>query len=454
MEQVAGPAQLTSEKSTRKSSSDPRGEYFNYSPRPTPNAGEALPRTRESEFVERNFACNDRALVALRSKPITITTVQNRNGSMSFRVMGTVRPKSKQRKQHFLNWEDAIATQAAWENERMMNGAAMRPKITRLTQAELAQAEAAVELLRGSGLTLIDAARHAFRTPPPSTPVARSIKLALDAFLAERVTFVGPRRHEGLRITGEQFTRFVGEESAIADVTTANVTAWLKSKGEMKKKSWNNYRNDLFTFFAWCAAKPRCWVVDNPVAPVPKHKIVRAQPERLDIETARELMAYLEDNHPQWCLFFALTLFLGIRPDMQHGEIAKLAKAVERDGAEKYFCNGVLHITGEIAKDRRTRQITVPENVARWINKYPAKPSAICPADWPTYQSIRERFKIPHDGLRHTAISAHVSFHGSFADAASRFGNSESMIRTHYFNQMSKAEAADFYTISPSPRYA
>ena len=392
--------------------------------------------------------------MALRSKPITITTVQNPNGSTSFRVMGTVRPKSRQRKRHFLDWEDAVATQAAWENERMMNAAALRPKITRLTQAELAQAEAAVELLRGSGLTLMDAARHLFRAPPPPEPVARPIKPALAAFLSERRPFVGPRRHEGLRITGEQFTRFVGEERALSDLTTADVTAWLKSKGELKKKSWNNYRNDLFTFFAWCAAKPRGWVIDNPVAPVPKHKIVRGQPERLEVETARELMAYLEQEHPQWCLFFALTLFLGIRPDMAHGEIAKLAQAIGRDGAEKYFSNGVLHITGEIAKDRRTRQIQLPDNVVHWRKKYPATAQSICPADWPTYQSIRERFKIPHDGLRHTAISAHVSLHGSFADAAAQFGNSEAMIRTHYFNQMSKTEAERFYAILPSPSAA
>lgn len=136
----------------------------------------------------------------------------------------------------------------------------------------------------------------------------------------------------------------------MGEVKTAIVSAWLKSKGAMKKKSWNNYRNDLFTFFAWCAAKPRCWVADNPVVPVPKHKIVRGQPERLEVETARQLMAYLETHHPEWCLFFVLTLFLGIRPDMAHGEIAKLASAVRRDGAEKYFRNGVLHVAGEIAK--------------------------------------------------------------------------------------------------------
>jgi hypothetical protein len=56
---------------------------------------------------------------------------------------------------------------------------------------------------------------------------------------------------------------------------------------------------------------------------------------------------------------------------------------------------------------------------------------------------------LPHDGLRHTAISAFVSCHGSFADAAMQFGNSESMIRTHYFNRMTKAEAEAFYAIIP-----
>lgn len=46
----------------------------------------------------------------------------------------------------------------------MATAAGLRPKITRLTQAELSQAEAAVEMLKGSGLSLFDAVRHALRT--------------------------------------------------------------------------------------------------------------------------------------------------------------------------------------------------------------------------------------------------------------------------------------------------
>jgi hypothetical protein len=123
---------------------------------------------------------------------------------------------------------------------------------------------------------------------------------------------------------------------------------------------------------------------------------------------------------PRLVPLFRSDPFSGVRPDMAHGEIAKLAAAVKRDGVERYFRNGVLHISGEIAKDRRTRQIAVPENVTKWIQHYRIAPESICPADWETCQLIRDRFKIPHDGLRHTAILAHVSAHGSFADAAAQ----------------------------------
>ena len=134
---------------------------------------------------------------------------------------------------------------------------------------------------------------------------------------------------------------------------------------------------------------------------------------------------------------------------MANGETRKLAKAIERDGVKNYFCNGVLHISGAVAKDKRSRQTQIPPNVVQWLERYPPTPAAICPGDWLAYAEIRKRFKIPHDGLRQTAISAHVSLHGSFADAASQFGNSETMIRTHYFNRMTKEEAARSTRLCP-----
>jgi len=54
---------------------------------------------------------------------------------------------------------DAAAQQDAWELERVSANAAMRPKITRLTHAQLVEAEACFELLKGGNFTLIDAVR-------------------------------------------------------------------------------------------------------------------------------------------------------------------------------------------------------------------------------------------------------------------------------------------------------
>lgn len=436
-------------------------EYLNYSlkaklagepgPATTPGKeGGELPKLRETSAVEPGSRVPESALVALRSKSVGITPVQNPNGSISYRVMGTIRPKAKQRKKHFANLEDALSTQALWEHERMQHAASVRPKITRLTQAELVQAETAVEFLRDSGFTLMDAARHLIRNTPAAPTETRTIQTAHDAFLIERKPFVGPRHHQSLRTTGEQFIRHVGRDCDLAEITTEEILRWLRSKGKIMKKSWNNYRADLFAFFAWCEGRPRLWLKENPVAPVPQHKIVRSLPQRLEIETVQSLMRFLEENHPDWCVCFVLALFLGIRPDRATGELSKFAAGVARDGVEKFFCNGIVHIPAEVSKDQRPRQTSVPANVVKWFEVYKVTPKSICPDDRSIYQVIRERFKIPHDGLRHTAISAHVSLHGSFAEAASQFGNSESMIRTHYFNRMSKAEAEAFYSVVPS----
>lgn len=384
------------------------------------------------------------------SKPVSLCAVRNRSGSISYRVLGTIAPKSRQRKQHFACLDDALATQAAWKAERLGVKAALRPKITRLTVQQLAQAEAAVELLKDTGLSLIDIARHAFRNPPPATTPKKPGE-AHGEFLADRQPFIGACQHENLRLAGEQFARFVGEDKLLADIATADVRRWLEAKGKVAKKTWNAYRNDLSTFFEWCVAKPRAWILGNPVKPIPQHEVLRSLPERLEIDVAQALMRHLEKNHPEWCLFFAVALFMGVRPDMTNGEMAKLADAVRRDGAKKYLCNGVLHITAEIAKDKRPRQTRIPPNVAAWIERYPVSDDALCPGSWVTYGKIREKFKIPHDGLRHTAISAHVSMHGSFAEAAHEFGNSEQMIRTHYFNRMTKEEARALYAITPTP---
>jgi hypothetical protein len=64
------------------------------------------------------------------------------------------------------------------------------------------------------------------------------------------------------------------------------------------------------------------------------------------------------------------------------------------------------------------------------------------------YAEIRAKWKIPHDGLRHTSISACAALHG-ITEAAVRHGNSEKVCRDNYLSLFSVQDAHAFYDIRP-----
>jgi hypothetical protein len=64
-------------------------------------------------------------------------------------------------------------------------------------------------------------------------------------------------------------------------------------------------------------------------------------------------------------------------------------------------------------------------------------------------QKFRDRFKLTHDVLRHTFISMFVAKVRSIGEAAIQAGNSESIIRKHYFDLKSLSEADEFFGILP-----
>jgi hypothetical protein len=86
--------------------------------------------------------------------------------------------------------------------------------------------------------------------------------------------------------------------------------------------------------------------------------------------------------------------------------------------------------------------------------KYPITAVSVCPGDYKDddFRDIRKKFAIPHDGLRHTAISAFMSSGNSYDLAADQFGNSEGIIKAHYLKRMSKEDADAFFQIMPSAR--
>lgn len=400
--------------------------------------------------------------VPLRSKPAAITFVRNRSGSTSFRVTVTI--GGRQRRRHCLDQEDAEAQQRQWEMERIHGAAASRPKITALTVTELREAEAAMQILKGSGLTLLDCVRGALRgdsTVQKASTTKVSFKDALEKFETAKKGHISVSQADSYHYRGASFLEHIGSTKQLSEITSDDIITWIESKGEqghpVAKKTWNNYRNDMSAILSWCMAPPRRWMEKNPAAEVVKYNkrsLGGAGPERLSIQSARELMAAAEVEKPEWVTYFAICLFVGIRPDVRKGEMAKLARCVARDGWDRYYLEGSLHLSKEITKTGEPRSVTFPDNLKAWIASYPPTPESLRPGEPKEISAFRQRFKVPPDGLRHTAVSAHVAKHGSFAIAAVEFGNSETIIRRHYFKRMSATEAEEFYAIVPQLRGA
>jgi hypothetical protein len=111
----------------------------------------------------------------------------------------------------------------------------------------------------------------------------------------------------------------------------------------------------------------------------------------------------------------------------------------------------VIKIAGSVAKMGDSRQIDIQPNLRLWLTRYegPIFPKGSAR----DITAIRKQFGMcedkHHDVMRRTFISNHVQAFDSFAQTALQAGNSEQIIRKHYFNVTSKAEALKFWQIAP-----
>jgi len=99
------------------------------------------------------------------------------------------------------------------------------------------------------------------------------------------------------------------------------------------------------------------------------------------------------------------------------------------------------------------RLVDIQPNLAAWLKAYPFDKYPITfPYMSQHRTAIAKAFKLSHDILRHTFISMHVAKFRSLGDTALQAGNSEGIIRRHYLNIKSPAEAEKFWEIMPKKK--
>jgi site-specific recombinase XerD len=359
---------------------------------------------------------------------------------------------SRYRKQ-FKSRDEAIGEKNALEVEAANVGGEFRARNTRLSAAQLAECEAAIGRLGPKSLSL---AVEWFLTTYREPVTSMALELAIAAFLAAKAPHVRPLALRDYRVTLTAFLAAFPARNVHA-LTTADVQAFLANRG-VGKKRLNNLRGDLNAFFVFCQAAPREWTRENPVKAIPKFRLARGIPEIISADTAANLMAYVEGyagperskQLPGFLVpYFALTLFAGLRPSVPDGEACKLGMLPD---PSRYVdqAMGVIRITPDVAKTNSVRSVTIQPNLAEWLMRYPLSKYPVVPRNAkPLVTEVRKKFGLGDDILRHTFISMHVAKFKSLGSAALEAGNSEAMIRKHYLNMVSEADAAKFWAIKP-----
>ncbi len=371
----------------------------------------------------------------------------------TFRVTGWLHGK-RIRKQ-FISRAEALGEKNALEVEAANAGGEVRARVTRLSVEQLAEAESAFIRL---GPRSLSAAVEWFLATykPPVTEM--TLQAAETAFLADRKQHARPSALSDYSYS-LRYLRVAFPGKLVHQVTTTDVQTFLAGRG-VGKKRFNNLRGDLNAFFNWCIAAPREWARENPVKPIPKFKISRGVPEIITVQTAARLMAYVEhyagparSHLAPGCLapYFALCLFAGLRPDARDGEVRRLSDS-ENIGKFIVPALGVIRITPEMSKVKSIRQVQIRPNLAAWLRRFPPSEFPIVPPNMEEMiAKVRRKFGLGHDVLRHTFISMHVARFKSLGGAALEAGHSEAMIRKHYLNLVTDADAEKFWSIKPRP---
>jgi integrase len=380
-------------------------------------------------------------------KKFAVSRFENRNGVPSWRVAGWLH--GIRIRKNFKTREEATAEKSALEIKALEEASGLRAIATALTERQVREAEALFQRMAGKARPLsfyVDFALANYREPEQQKILTEAVAEYCAAKQHEHEQdLLSISQLERIRRDLRRLQRhFPG--ATIADLTAPKLLPFFEC-GQPALKTYNNRRGIVSTLLKF--AFLRGWITENPIEKVPQHRIRRRRgaAKTLSVAQARELMEHIEGfEGGRWVPYFALCLFAGIRPGRPHGEIAKLKpEAVDLDA-------GVISISAEVSKVREPRKVTIQPNLAAWLRAYPLKKDVI---EVPSYRqrnvALEKTCGLTHDVMRHTFISMFVAKFRSLGEAALQAGNSESIIRKHYLDLKTSAEAEAFFSILPKP---
>ena len=381
----------------------------------------------------------------MKHTKFVVSSFENRNGATSWRVDGYF--NATRIRKNFKTRDEAAAEQAMLELKLLNATNGLHTIATALTPDQVREAEAVFHRLAGKSRSLgyyVDFALANYREPEKQKTLADAVT---DYVAAKEHEFAQyhiskpqvERIRMDLKLLGAHFPR-----ATVAELTVAKLVEFLE-RGRPGMKTHNNRREIISTFLKFCFQ--RGWIAENPTPKVPHFRIRRRRgmAQTISVAQAHALMEHFETfEEGRWVPYFALCLFAGIRPGVPNGEITKLQpEAVNLDAS-------VINVSAEVSKVREPRKVTIQPNLATWLRAYPLDKYPIVVGNFQKRRlKFAKRFGLTHDVLRHTFISMFVAKFRSIGEAAIQAGNSESIVRRHYLDMKTTAEADELFAIRP-----
>jgi len=351
------------------------------------------------------------------------------------------------------------------EEARIENKAKIR--LTRLSEEELRSAENACELLRseGHGVTLFDAAK--FYTgnfqeelvPVTFQEIEMDFRNEHKSKWKERVR----RDYKNLLHRLKNYFR----NKKLHQIKADDLLEFIESGSDepLEDKTWNNYKGSFNRIFDWAASEDRRYCKQpTPASKLPFYKVYYGAPEVLEVDQARDLMAFAEEfRGGEIANIIALMLFAGIRPGIEQGEIFKLC-LVRTERRHLDVKTGRIYLSQKIAKTSRERTILMRPNLKEWLTAYsfatyPPFPDSLPEEkklEWLNYRvkKFRERcpVKLGHDVLRHSFSTYRAVGETTLIHYLDEAGHSEEIARAHYLGRATEEEAKAFWSISPKKK--
>lgn len=324
---------------------------------------------------------------------------------------------------------------------------------------------AAIEILRSTGISILDAALIAREALRANRGQVQRTKRCLAAGLEElkkqekTSTFekaveaaLNARGHRRARtiydfryFTRRFMKRCPGlQKRRVRAITPLECAEYIEMAFDTPRQK---QKARLILSGVFSTAIKKGWCSSNPVAQVEVPRVEEKQVPILTPEEIENISTTAEEYADGKCAAaVGMMLYAGIRPH----EVERL------NWGQVDLQEQAIYIQPRHSKTGGARRVTIHKPLLRLLHKY-KQPStcSICPANWQTHWRQLRRaagwdsasHRWPQDALRHTFASYHLSYFRSYAELQIEIGHRDAnLLRTRYLDQRGVKAPRYFWT--------